>query len=450
MFTALLLLVSLQSVAVSVAVRDADPVTLTGAQSAGLTGNAPGSIVAFAWDVSPGAWRQVPVQIDERKVVPVNVPYNGTQSATFPIPVYCDPLTWTGADTDPTFDADDELTVMAADAGEAASVGTPYPAGTLPGSGRQVTITDPVTAAVSFAYLFVQDGSLSPAAGRSDVAYTFSLLSGNYKTTYKLSKGPNPENSSVATAFYRVHFADRWITDELKVSAGAATNVDILDRVMPRAAPGDGTRTENTFASGTGCFIANRAGPIRAIRSYMGANSGRYAQQDHIAYARRLDFVMISRVHPIPSAWNGWDYAPAASGMTYRDDFNQGGLTINGSPDAWTAGKITWQMVTGPQGTLTHVFLFDTDWTGLNWTSWYEDNTRPTKKQYTGDGQAWGQSGPLVNVQIPNTDPSLGAAYRLVTTRVVYIDAPGKTTADALNRRAQATSPLQAAVMAWQ
>ncbi|MGA7436356.1 MAG: hypothetical protein WBW44_12180, partial [Solirubrobacterales bacterium] len=45
--------------------READPVVLTGSQLPDLLGAVPGRIVAFSWD---GSWKQVPVQVDERKV----------------------------------------------------------------------------------------------------------------------------------------------------------------------------------------------------------------------------------------------------------------------------------------------------------------------------------------------------------------------------------------------
>ena len=43
--------------------RPADPVVLTGADVPGLTGIAPGDLVAFRYD---SGWQQIPVQVDER------------------------------------------------------------------------------------------------------------------------------------------------------------------------------------------------------------------------------------------------------------------------------------------------------------------------------------------------------------------------------------------------
>jgi hypothetical protein len=45
---------------------------LTGAATPSLTGAAPGDIVAFAWT---GKWRQVPVQVDERKLFDLRLAY---------------------------------------------------------------------------------------------------------------------------------------------------------------------------------------------------------------------------------------------------------------------------------------------------------------------------------------------------------------------------------------
>ena len=52
--------------------RPSAPVVLTGAQIAGFKGVAPGKVVAFRHSISgsTGTWTQIPVQVDQRKVVP--------------------------------------------------------------------------------------------------------------------------------------------------------------------------------------------------------------------------------------------------------------------------------------------------------------------------------------------------------------------------------------------
>ena len=59
---------------------------------------------------------------------------------------------------------------------------------------------------------------------------------------------------------------------------------DILDRHKNLFAPGNCGRSENTFSDGAGAIIVNKNGPVRAIRSYIGANSGTYTHREHLFY----------------------------------------------------------------------------------------------------------------------------------------------------------------------
>ena len=68
--------------------------------------------------------------------------------------------------------------------------------------------------------------------------------------------------------------------------AGGATGVDILDGDKAQVSYGCG-RSEVTFSRRGGGFIANIDGPVRAIRSYIGANSGTYTQRDHVYYQQQ-------------------------------------------------------------------------------------------------------------------------------------------------------------------
>src|SRR3712207_7012288 len=53
------------------------------------------------------------------------------------------------------------------------------------------------------------------------------------------------------------------------------------------------------------------------------------------------------------SPWDFFDYSSAASGMTYRNNLNTGGVTIDGNPDSVVNGRLTWESVDGPQGGLS-------------------------------------------------------------------------------------------------
>jgi hypothetical protein len=428
--------------------RDEDPVVLTGSSIPSLLGIPPSRLVAFRYQAG---WQQIPVQVDERALLDLNQPYDGmtcsgTNSFCYPKPpngvlklLYTDANTFTGADANPNIDADDEVALMAKDAGVKASTFS-YPAGTVSGSALELNVADPIGGGHAYVYLFKSDGSLNPGAGQQYVNYQFNLASGNYLSTYKLNGGPNAENSTVTTPNYSQHFSERWADDELHVTAGAASGVDILDRHKNLFAPGNCTRSEDTFDAGEGNFIANKTGPVRAIRSYMGANSGPQVQRQHIFYQDREDITTYLRVHIIPGVMDFFDYSPQAAGMTYRNDFNPAGVTIDGVPESPATGPITWETVDGAQGGLSMVGTVDTNIAGFAYTSYYLDSASPSTTQCTGDASAYGSSGLYVNQFIPSTDEANGGTARMTANRTIYFEAPGQTNGPA--RKSDFLSPL--------
>jgi hypothetical protein len=427
--------------------RPADPLVLTGTDVPRLIGVAPAKVLAYRY--YSGQWTQVPVQVDERAVVDLSKPLNKAATGKTFL-AYTDANTWTGADPDPNLDANDELALMGTDGGIEAPAGS-APPNVVAGTGEKIKVTDPAgDPTPAYVYLFRQTGSLDPGAGRSYVNYTFSLNSGDYKTTYNLATGPNPENSTITTPYYSHHFSDRWTDDVLKDTAPNASGVDILDRHKDLFAPGVCGRSEDTFSAGPGAFIANKSGPVRAIRSYMGANSGTYTARTNVFYERRQDITTDLRVHSIPGIVDFFDYSPAATGMTYKSNVAPGGVTIDGVPENPAAGALDWETVDGPQGGLTIVHTTTTDIPGFASTSYYFDDKTPgtgSETQCTGDAFAYGSSGPWVNQTLPVTDPTLGTANKLQVTRTVFYDSPGKS--DGPGHRAQVQQPLQPTVTAW-
>jgi hypothetical protein len=418
--------------------RAQDPIVLTGAAAPGLRGAAPGDVVAFAWR---GAWKQVPVQVDERLRVDLGKVYGGAPNGVV-IEEYADPGTFTGPDPDPTVDPDDEIALLARDAGDHAPGGS-EPAGVAAGSRLDLRVTDRLApGAAAYVSLFRRAGGrLDPAAGRHEVRYDFRLLSGDYRMTYKRDAGPNPEDSTVTTPSYRRHFSDRWIDDGLSVVAGGASGADILDRHKSLFGPGVCARSENTFSAGEGAFVVNRSGPVRAIRTYLGANSGPLTERQHIFYPGREDIQTTLRVHPIPGILDVFDYSPAATGMTYRNSANPLGATVDGVPDAITSAASTWEQVTGSQGTLNLAHALDTDIpVSLSW--FHEDNRTPPDTQCTGDPYAFATSGPWLNGSLPNTDPRSAPARHLTGLRWLYFDPPGGSAADAARHWNEALTPL--------
>jgi hypothetical protein len=282
------------------------------------------------------------------------------------------------------------------------------------------------------------------------VHYAFNLLSGNYKTTYKLQDGPNPENSTVTTPYYTGHFSDRWLHDQLRITTKGSVGVDILDRAKPQFGPGVCGRTEDTFDDAEGAFIANKSGPVRAIRSYIGANSGPLSQREHIFYERREDIRTYLRVHAIPGIVDYFDYAPAADGMTYKNNANTGGVRVDGVPDNVTAGTLAWETVDGGQGGLSIVHRTATDIPGFTSSSYYFDDKTPdsgAETQCTGDATAYGNSGPWITQAIPNTDPRATPFNSLTATRTLYFEDAGK--ANGAARSAEVAAPINVAASSF-
>jgi hypothetical protein len=438
--------------------RPDDPVVLTGAATPSLVGAAPHDVVAFAWT---GEWKQIPVQVDERKTLDLRVAYpnplgcggNGLCYPPFSTAAklrYADPGTLVGADTDPTMDADDEIAFMASDAGADAAAAAD-PSTVLAGSRVRIEVTDPLGAGVGYAYLFRQKGNLDPGAGAAYVTYKFGLASGAYPDTYKFTAGTNTEDSTVVTPYYSRRFTDRWQESELKITRGGASGVDILDRNENQFAPDQCGRSRLTFSRGEGAFLVNRTGPVRAIRAFLGANSGPMTESQQIFYRAREDDTVFLRVHPIPSVMSFLDYSSAAGGMTYRNNNNVGGVTIDGAPDTVAAGALTWETVDGPQGGLTSIHTWDSDLDASKFTSFYRDLASPPAAQNPceGDDGYYGASGPYVNGSIGDTnEPADGTAPtdRLTATRTMFFDSPGGT--NGALRRSQVDSPLQTRVQA--
>lgn len=384
---------------------------------------------------------QIPVQIDEKKIVDWGTIYN-MEPWGFTLPAYADTSTFTGADPDTTFDADDELVFMAKSAGSQAA-GIAEPPGTIAGSGIELLITDPIGTGTAYVYLFESDGTLAPGAGADSIAYDFNLLSGYYKTTYNTQTGPNPENSYITTSAYVVYFADRWIRDETRVTKGGATGVDMLDRHKNLFGLGNCGRSEDTFSAGEGAFIVNRTGPVRALRGYCGCNSGPMTHRIHAFYEEREDLTTYLRVHAISGMMDYFDYSPNADSMIYRNSLNQSGVLVDGVPDVVTSGAIIWEMITGNQGTLAITPSIFTDIPDFTYTSYYSDDENPPVTQCTGDDYEYGASGLWIDHGIPNTDPYLGTHYIFEASRIMTYGPPNEDLSSALARTEEANNPLE-------
>lgn len=422
--------------------RPTTPVVLTGAAVPTLGGTATDRVVAFRHneraDGTGRAWTQIPVQVDQRKLVGFgNKPGNNSSSGTTGTVYgsgspgvmalqYADPTTWVGADTDPTLDANDEIAFMASDAGgNLAPDVASEPAGVVHYSGVALHIDDPRgTDEDGWVYLYESDGTLDPATSQDYVDYDFELTSGAYKSTYKRAVGPNPETSTVTTDHYQVGFGDRWIEDSWEVLAPGASGVDVLDGNKSQFAIGSCGRSNVTFTRAEGAFVANIDGPVRAIRSYIGANSGPLTQRTHRMYRDRIDVETNLRVHSIPAVMDFIDYSSAATGMIYRSSTVPNGVTIDGNADAVGTAAPTWEAVDGPQGQVFTRLKLTTNASGLAEKAFYRDQTSPPETQCWGDGSFLGASGGDITGGIPNTDPRSAGFATFTADRTTQFGSP--------------------------
>jgi hypothetical protein len=188
----------------------------------------------------------------------------------------------------------------------------------------------------------------------------------------------------------------------------------------------------------------NKVGPVRAIRSYLGANSGPLSQRTHLFYEARHDIISDLRVHPIPGMMDLFDYSPEASGMTYRNSAMTSDMTIDGVPDAVPSDFSSWELVRGEQGSLITVRHLTTQQRlpATSRTTYYLDDTTPPGDLCTGDPFAYGVSGLRINASIGNTDPRFGAFYRFRGERILTYRAPGATVAAARVARQRVEAPL--------
>ena len=277
------------------------------------------------------------------------------------------------------------------------------------------------------------------------MTYSFNLTSGAYLSTYDHATGLNPESSTVVTPNYTRRFTDRWQESELNIFRGSASEADILDRNENQFIPDYCGRSRLTFAQGEGAFLTNRSGPVRAIRAFLGANSGPMTEHQQIFYEGREEDTTFLRVHGIPAVMSFLDYSAAAAGMTYRNNNNPVGVTVDGVADSVTAGPLTWESIDGAQGALTNVHTWSTTLAASKFTSFYRDLASPPAGQTPcqGDGGFYGASGPYVNGSINSTDEASNGATpadRLTSTRTLFFDAPGA--ANGALRRQQVTAPL--------
>ena len=147
------------------------------------------------------------------------------------------------------------------------------------------------------------------------------------------------------------------------------------------------------------------------------------------------------RVHPIVSVVVFTDHSPAAKGMTYRNNLNPDGVTIDGAADDVKTGTLSWEMVHGKQGSMVMLHRMVTN-VRIQVTSYYNDDKNTTVRQVSGDRHAYGSSGPWIKGGIANTDPRLPGALELTASRICFYGLEKPTPDTARRHLAEEIRPL--------
>ncbi|MEM8600529.1 MAG: hypothetical protein AAGF99_11460 [Bacteroidota bacterium] len=440
-------------------------VVLTGDDVPLLLGTNPNRIAAFAYN---GGWTPIPVQVDERERLDLGVAFDGRAAIRCDDPdvSFCfedggtgvTVLEYTGTaatgletligpDSNPRFDADDEVVFMARFAG---AVAPPDAAPDGADAETRTSVRVGEEASPRYVYLFaIPRGTAVPRSNERLVEMDVSLLNGVFPDAYDFrgvavsgiesgdDLGSNPETTVVETAHYQMRIRDRWIHDELRIKQNGRLGPDLLDRFKVLLELGSCARNEWTASANRGTLVALRVGPVRAIRVVRGFNSGPLTTGTYTFYERHTTFAIDLRVHPIPGVVEFIDYSDAALGMRYLDALSgNASLTLDGEPDALDTEALSsealfWQAVTGAPGSLVHAFALDTEWDEAPFERFWDEGQ--DLRQCTGDDRSIGASGVIVPSRVPATDPRRGTGeyVDLQATRAIYYSASTVTASEA-------------------
>jgi hypothetical protein len=352
-------------------------------------------VAAFRWDGK--RFQEVPVQVDER------FPYFlangnsdfGVYSGTDKELTYAwDVEAWRhtdgecvasypasiGATPDPVagLDDDDEIALMASDAGGRAPAGARGPSGT--GTSRQeVRLIDATDlGGAGYVYLFLRDGGSSfdttngyvhferaPDADRWIDRGSFADDDPEKLSASNTGYGPNlsgtvcdPDGTIrpstdrfprdghvVSTAAYRMVATGRWMLREMHVadpSGDGTYGPDLVDRWKGRAfqqSPDStvsvvGFEDEQVNWEANSALLGWKAGPVRALREVWGADSGTNVTKLETYYRDAIAYRYRVRVHPIPpdGLYTSWDYNRDVA-STYYNALRPEGVPIDGVND---------------------------------------------------------------------------------------------------------------------
>jgi hypothetical protein len=354
-------------------------------------------IVAYRWDPKAARFVEVPVQVDQKFPYFLANPnsnfglYSGTDTE---LTYQWDTEAWkmtagvcakqypaggrATKDPVPTLDDDDEVVVMASDAGTRAPRGHAAPKGTSSWRGREVSVVDPLHATTRYVYLFLRPGGSRFTGANGYVHYERhadadqwidrdSFAKGDTEQLGSSNTGYGPnlagtvcdangmrrqskdrfprDGVTVSTAKYRWTASGRWMVRGVQVAKPQQPGVygpDLVDRWKGRAfqsSPNSsvslvGFEDEQVNWEANSALLGERVGPVRAIREVWGADSGTNVTKTETFYRNVIAYRYRVRVHPIPpdGLYMSWDYN-AHVATRYFNALKPQGVAIDGVND---------------------------------------------------------------------------------------------------------------------
>ncbi|MEL6941394.1 MAG: T9SS type A sorting domain-containing protein, partial [Bacteroidota bacterium] len=234
----------------------------------------------------------------------------------------------------------------------------------------------------------------------------------------------------------------------------------------------------SSFSTSRGVIVSSVDGPVRAIRSVMGTNSGIYNQQSIFFTKCRAYYRNDFRVHDattadVSQAYDMFDWSDVMNGASYSNSYNLTPVTVNGNQDNLNNNKLPeWALYEGDQGSIVinasivknsnHYTFGETlqdvvqreGNAGTAWDAYYDDSGSGTTYKCTGDNRAYGSAGWVVytnqcydyryNTQKCNL---LNFPNEIVFNRTNYYLPPGEDNTSAERYGEYAQQPLQATVL---
>lgn len=368
-----------------------DPLVST-QQVVGVEGPAIDRLHGYRWTGS--AFEQIPFQVDEmfERYLSNDVSgfafYSGRDKHTTYAfdregfrwtasdpndPCLAAPASDVAGDPVPGLDTDDELVFMARDTGRRAPSTATLPAGI--NDMVEVTVTDPVSAITTYAYIARAAHDGPRPAFTADTGYVryqrdpdadvFLFSESSYEDYGAAPAGPwfdpatgvchsDPDEwfqhrpgdqATITTPRYRFRYEGRWLMTELQVSANQdwEYGADLIDQWKARAfqqrpggeTPCCGFEEEVNNWGGSSILMGERSGPVRTIRETWGADSGTNVVRRETFYRDEVHFGTYLRVHPIPpldGIYMQMDHNVGAID-TYYNPHNPDGVPVDGVND---------------------------------------------------------------------------------------------------------------------